>query len=285
MPGRRSPSSVNAARGTVSARADSEAVVDAALAAFRRRYGAAPGNPVVVVMAALNEVEAVAGVVASIPDRVAGEPVDCLVIDDGSSDGTATAAEAAGALVCRLETNLGQGQALRAGYRLATERGARVIATMDADGQFDASELDRLVGPVLRGEADFVNGSRRLGRTESTGGVRNTGVVLFGLVVSVLSGARITDPANGFRAFRPEVTEAVPLRQVQYQTAELLMGTLAMGFRVREAPVTVLARAAGTSKKGSNLRYGYRFGRVILVTWWSLRGRGRPGRGRSSRRR
>ena len=285
MPARRSPSSLNSVRGTVTGRSDAAAVVEAALTTFRDAYGTGPGAPVVVVMAALNEVGAVADVVASIPGLIAGEPVDRLVIDDGSTDGTADAARAAGALVCRLESNLGQGQALRAGYRLAVERGARVIATMDADGQFDAAELDRLVGPVLRGEADFVNGSRRLGRTESTGGVRNAGVVLFGLLVSALSGARITDPANGFRAFRPEVAEKVPLHQVQYQTAELLMGTLALGFRVREAPVTVLARAAGTSKKGSNLRYGYRFGRVILATWWSLRGPGRSARGRSSRRR
>ena len=284
MPLRRSPSPFNSARGAITGRADSEAVVDAALSAFRDRHGSGPGRPVVVVMAALNEVGAVADVVASIPETVAGEPVDKLVVDDGSTDGTADAARAAGALVCRLETNLGQGRALRAGYRLAAERGAAVIATMDADGQFDASELDRLVGPVLQGEADFVNGSRRLGRTESTGGVRNAGVVLFGLLISLLSGARITDPANGFRAFRPAVVQTVPLRQVQYQTAELLMGSLGLGFRVREAPVTVRARAAGTSKKGSNLRYGYRFGRVILVTWWSLRGPGRSSRGRSSRR-
>lgn len=250
----------------------------AAIEVFRARYGTGPGRPVVVLMAALNEAGAVGDVVRAVPTMVAGRDVECVVVDDGSTDGTAEAARAAGALVCRLESNLGQGRALRAGYRLASERGAEVIVTMDADGQFDPAELVGLVTPVLAGEADFVNGSRRLGRSETTDRVRRAGVVMFAALVSLLCGARITDPANGFRAFRPAVTDTVPLRQVQYQTAELLIGAFAAGFEVIEAPVTVRARAAGISKKGSNLRYGYRFGQVILSTWWSSRVRGRARR-------
>jgi hypothetical protein len=142
---------------------------------------------------------------------------------------------------------------------------------MDADGQFDPAELERLVGPVVEDRADMVQGSRRLGRSETTDRVRAAGVVVFAAVVSLLTGARITDPANGFRAFRPEVPARVPLRQPQYQTSELLIGALALGFRVIEAPVTVLARRAGESKKGANLRYGYRFGRAVLTTWWSFK--------------
>lgn len=260
-------------RGATRARADSHLVVEAAARAFRDRHGTGPGAPVAVLIAALDEVEAIAGVVTSVPATVAGLATECLVIDDGSSDGTAAAARDAGALVARLEVNLGQGQALRLGYALAAERGASVIATLDADGQFDPTELDRLVSPIVAGRADFVNGSRRLGRSETTDRVRGTGLVVFGALVSVLTGTRITDPANGFRAFRPQVVGTVTLRQVQYQTAELLMGALSRGFRVVEAPVTVLSRAAGTTKKGGNLAYGYRFGRVIVSTWWHSRRR------------
>jgi glycosyltransferase involved in cell wall biosynthesis len=234
------------------------------------------------VIAAFNEVRSVGAVVAGIPPRVAGRETECVVVDDGSGDGTAEAARAAGALVCRLVQNQGQGVALRAGYRLASRRGAEVIVTMDADGQFDPAEMPALVEPILSGRADMAQGSRRLGRSETTDRFRAAGVVLFGALVSVLTGTRITDPANGYRAFRPAVAAAVPLRQPQYQTAELLIGALARGFRVVEVPVTVLARTAGESKKGPNLLYGYRFARVIVATWWSGR-RGGAARGSANR--
>ena len=243
----------------------------AAADSFLQDYGPGPGAPVVVVMAAFDEASSVAQVVSSIPGDVAGVPVECLVVDDGSTDATAAEAGAAGALVCRLPANLGQGRALRVGYDLATRRGAMVLATMDADGQFVAAELPRLVEPVLAGQADFVNGSRRLGRSDNHDAVRTAGVWFFGALVSLAAGARITDPANGFRAFRVEVAARVPQRQAQYQTAELLIGAVRCGFRVTEVPVTILPRAAGDSKKGGNLRYGYRFAKVVTTTWWRLR--------------
>ena len=239
-------------------------------AAFFEEYGR-DGAPVCVVVAAFDEEATVGDVVASVPGDASGARTECLVIDDGSADATAARARAAGAMVYRLEANEGQGVALRAGYRLAAARGARVIATMDADGQFDPAELPRLVQPVLAGAADMVQGSRRLGRSHTDDRVRAAGVLVFGKLVSALTGAPITDPANGFRAFRPEVPERVPLRQPQYQTAELLIGALARGFRVVEAPVTVRPRAAGQSKKGANWRYGLRFTRVVVSTWWALR--------------
>ena len=125
--------------------------------------------------------------------------------------------------------------------------------------------------PIVDRRADFVNGSRRLGRTETTDPVRRAGVVVYGTLVSILTGVRITDPANGLRAFRAEVTERVPLRQTQYQTSELLIGAVAHGFKVMEAPATMYKRSAGTSKKGGNLLYGLRFGKVVLTTWWAQR--------------
>jgi glycosyltransferase involved in cell wall biosynthesis len=246
-------------------------VVAAALTAFAGEYGADAGRPVCVVIAALNEAPSVGDVIRSLPPQVADLAVECLVIDDGSTDGTAAVARDAGALVCRFEHNLGQGQALRAGYRLAADRRAHIIVTMDADGQFDTGEMDRLVDPIATDRADMVQGSRRLGTSTTTDPVRAAGVVVFGGLISLLTRTRITDPANGFRAFRPEVPERVQLRQPQYQTAELLIGALAAGFRVIEAPVTVLPRTAGESKKGRNLLYGYRFAGVIITTWWRVR--------------
>jgi glycosyltransferase involved in cell wall biosynthesis len=173
--------------------------------------------------------------------------------------------------VCRVPINIGQGSAFRLGYRVARLRGARFIATADADGQFDPRELPALVAPLLADEADFVNGSRRLGHTYTTDPVRRLGVIVFGTLLSVLTGEKITDPANGLRAMKVEVPEVVRLRQTQYQTSELLIGTIANGFRVKEVPATMYKRAAGETKKGGNLIYGARFARVILTTWWQMR--------------
>jgi glycosyltransferase involved in cell wall biosynthesis len=250
--------------------------VVAAASAFLASGGADPKVSIVVVVPAFNEEKTVAAVVAGIPPDICGQAAAALVVDDGSSDRTAEEAEGAGATVCRLVTNLGQGRALNVGYRIAAAWGARIIVTVDADGQFDLAELPALVAPILAGEADFVNGSRRLGRSENNDRVRQLGLVVFGTLVSVLARARITDPANGLRAFRVEVPEALALRQPQYQTAELLMGAIARGFAVREVAVTVLPRKAGESKKGGNFTYGVGFARTVITTWWAERRRQPP---------
>jgi glycosyltransferase involved in cell wall biosynthesis len=221
-----------------------------------------------VVIAAFNEQEAIGAVVRSIPRQVCGLHTDTIVVVDGSTDQTASAARAAGALVCDVPVNRGQGAALRLGYRLAAEHGARHIATLDADGQYDPSQLERVVGPLVRDEADFVSGSRRLGEAHTTDRFRSLGVVVFGAAITLLTGRRITDPANGLRAMRVEVPTAVRLDQPQYQAAELLVGTILAGFRVTEVPTTMYRRSAGSTKKGRNLAYGLHFAGVIARTWW-----------------
>lgn len=241
-----------------------------AMTAFRAEH---PGQlaPVVVVIPAYNEEPSVAGVVASVPERLAGMDVSVLVVDDGSADATADAARAAGAAVATLRANTGQGNAFKVAYRIACEAGARYIATADADGQFDPRELDAMLRSVVSDRADFVTGSRRLGVAHTDDTVRALGVVVFGALISILTGIRVTDPANGLRAMRAEVAATVELRQMQYQSSELLIATIAHGFRVREAPVTMAKRSDGASKKGGNLVYGWRFTKVVLSTWWRLR--------------
>jgi hypothetical protein len=158
---------------------------------------------------------------------------------------------------------------LRLGYRLARARGAQVIATLDADGQYVPLELARVVAPIVAGEADFVTGSRRLGTELTTDRVRHAGVIAFGLLISAMIRKRITDPACGLRAMRAEVADAVTLDQQQYQAAELMISAALSGFRVIEVPTTMRDRAPGSTwtKKGGNLGYGVRFARAALSTW------------------
>jgi glycosyltransferase involved in cell wall biosynthesis len=246
-----------------------DAVDRAALEDFDRRYGTPRLAPVVVVIAAYNEERGLATVLDGLPDTVCGLPADVVVVDDGSADGTAGVVEAhPRAYLVACPANRGQGAALRLGYRTARGRGARYIVTTDADGQYDAADIPAVLAPVLEGRADFVTGSRRLGHQRTHDRVRRLGVHVFAGIVSALVGQHITDTSFGLRAMRAEVTAAVTLNQPQYQSSELLLGTLSHGFRVLEVPATMHLRTAGSTKKGRNLVYGRRYAGVVLGTWW-----------------
>lgn len=248
-----------------------DAVVEDALATFAAEHLGLELAPVVALIAALDEAEAITSVIADVPGQACGLAVDTLVVDDGSTDGTDAVSRAAGARVLRLERNCGHGVALRAGYHLAREHGAHFIVTLDGDGQWDPKELPEVLEPVARGEADFCIGSRVLGRAETDDAFRHAGVHVFGALVRLLTGAQVTDTSSGYRAFRVEVPATVRQEQVQYQTSELLIGALAQGYRVTERPIVMRKRLAGQSKKGHNVLYGFRYCRVILRTWWRER--------------
>jgi hypothetical protein len=227
--------------------------------------------PVVVLIAAYNEAKGIGAVLDAVPATCLGLEVAALVVVDGASDDTAAIARAHGAVTCAVPLNRGQGAALRLGYHIARDHGARYVVTTDADGQYDLEEMPLLLGPLVSGEADFVTGSRRLGANESTDRIRRLGTRVFATLVSVLTGHRITDTSFGFRAMRAEVPVSVTLHQPQYQSSELLVGVLSHGYRVVERPMTMHRRNQGRSKKGNNLVYGWRYARVVFGTWWRER--------------
>jgi glycosyltransferase involved in cell wall biosynthesis len=241
--------------------------------AFFAQHPAGEGAPIAVVIPAYNEEPTVADVVRRIPREILGRAVDVIVVVDGSDDATAAEAASAGALVCDVKVNRGQGLILMLGYWLAWKRGSEVIATTDADGQYDESEFDRVLEPILAGRADFVNGSRRLGTELTTDPVRKAGVIFFGGLMSMLLRQKITDPASGIRAFRTVIPRTVKLEQTQYQTSELLIATAMNGFRITEVATTMRDRPEGATltKKGPNLLYGMRFARAIMFTFFRER--------------
>jgi glycosyltransferase involved in cell wall biosynthesis len=231
---------------------------------------------VVAVIPAFNEEDSIAAVIEAMPAQACGRDVDILVIDDGSVDATSdVAAKYDHVHAVRLARNCGHGVALRVGYQLCEEFGAKIIATFDADMQWDPAELPTVLEPVTTGEADFVIGSRVLGSTEADDAVRNAGVAFFGWLVRTLTGTDLTDTSSGFRVFTTEVARSVPQIQVQYQTSEFLIGAVYAGFRITERPITMHKRLAGESKKGGNLLYGGRYAWVILSTWGRERRRAR----------
>src|SRR5436305_13073709 len=146
-----------------------------AAAAFLAAHPPGTGAPLAVVIPAYNEEPTVGIVVSEIPREAAGLQTEVIVVVDGARDRTASRAAAAGALVCYVPVNRGQGAVLRLGYWLARARGPRLIGIIDADGQYEPLELERVIAPILAEEADFVSGSRRLGSELTTDRVRHLG--------------------------------------------------------------------------------------------------------------
>jgi glycosyltransferase involved in cell wall biosynthesis len=261
------------------------AVREAALREFRERVGEGfRFAPVVALIAAYDEEDCVGAVLDAIPAVACGLPVDILVVDDGSTDRTAdVVTKHDGVHLARLERNCGHGVALRLGYQLVSELGGQFIVTLDADMQWDPHEIPTVLEPLAAGDADFVIGSRVLGRAETDDAVRHAGVAVFARLVSGLTGVHVTDTSSGFRAMKAEITQVVPQVQVQYQTSELLIGAIYAGYRIAERPITMHKRLAGESKKGHNLLYGGRYARVILTTWGRERRRARRAGRRAGR--
>jgi hypothetical protein len=229
--------------------------------------GLPAGDKVVVVLPAHNEAPNVGTVIGAMPEKIEGHPVVPLVVDDASEDDTARVAREAGALVARLPIRRGGGQALRVGYELALQLDAVVVASLDADGQHDPEELPQVVGPILRGDADMVQGSRVLGGYERESRIRHFGVLVFSRLVSLMTGVRLTDVSNGYRATRTETLRQLILEQDQFWTSEIIIEALRHRARIQEVPITVRARASGETKKPRPFKYGWNFLKVIVKTW------------------
>ncbi len=222
---------------------------------------------VLVCIPAYEEADSLPGVIAEIPPVVAGLRTHILVIDDGSRDGTAAVARSLGAHVVSHPVNSGQGAALQTGYLVGERLGVDVVVTLDADGQHDPTQMERLVEPIVRDTADFVVGSRRMGEHESESRARDAGITVFTRLINLIGGTAVSDIANGYRAIRASRLAEIAFTEDQFHNPELLLGAARAGLRVVDVPVTIRRRTAGTTKKGTNLRYGLGFLRVMLKSW------------------
>jgi hypothetical protein len=233
----------------------------------RQTEGLPAGERIVVALPAYNEAGNIVAVLRAMPEKIEGHPVIPLVVDDASADGTAEVARAEGALVARLPIRRGGGQALRVGYELSLQLDAVIVASLDADGQHVPEELPTLVKPILEGEADMVQGSRVLGRYEQESRIRHLGVLVLSRLVTVMTGTRITDVSNGYRATRTDLMRRLVLEQDQFWTSEVIIEALRHRARIKEVPITVRARAGGVTKKPPPFKYGWSFLKVIVKTW------------------
>ena len=162
---------------------------------------------------------------------------DILVVDDGSTDDTSAVAKAAGVALLRLPRHRGKGAALRAGFARALKREREAVVTLDADGQHDPREIERLLECWRRTGAALVIGSRRHLEGDM-GRARRFGNRFSRRAVSYFSGRRIEDPQSGFRLYDTKLLRALPLRGRRYEMeSEVIVRAARAGFGVVSTPI------------------------------------------------
>lgn len=221
---------------------------------------------IMMVLPAYREEENITHVLEKIPTEVDGYPIGVVVVVDGVADPTYDVVRERfpEVVVLRQVVRIGSGAALHLGYQFCAMYGVRIVVSMDSDGQHSPEDLPTLLAPLLAGTHDVVIGNRLKGGWEVTSAWRFVGLHIFGFIVHTILRINAWDCSNTYRAFLLEPVMGLGLEEVQYHTLELIFKAHRAGLRIGEAPVRVLARKSGSTKKGSSLYYGYQFLKKLL---------------------
>ena len=193
----------------------------------------------IIQMPCLNEAETLAIAIADLPRAVPGfDRVEWLVIDDGSSDGTAAIASSLGVdHVVRHPANRGLAAAFMTGMDACLRLGADVIVNTDADNQYCAQDIPKLTGPILAGEADMVIGSRPIDETEHFSWVKKRLQRLGSWAVRMASKTDVADAPSGFRALSRETAMRLNVYNAYTYTLETIIQAGLSNMRVVSVPI------------------------------------------------
>jgi glycosyltransferase involved in cell wall biosynthesis len=205
----------------------------------------------------LNEESTLPLVLAELPRELEGfDAVEWLVVDDGSADGTVEAARANGVdHIVRLTNNKGLAAAFQAGIDASLKLGADVIVNTDADHQYPASEIPRLVGPILAGRADMVVGDRQVKDVKHFSASKKLLQRLGSWVVRRASGTRVPDTTSGFRAYNREAALQLQVVSNYTYTLESLIQAGKMLVAVEHVPIATNPGTRDSRLVDSTARY------------------------------
>jgi glycosyltransferase involved in cell wall biosynthesis len=195
-----------------------------------------------VVIPAYNEATRIRQVLQSLKDL----PYEVVVVDDASSDTTAEIVKDFLVYLLQHKVNRGQGATLETGNQFALQRGAAIIVHFDADGQFVAKEIDDLIQPLIKQEADIVFGSRFLQRKANLPKLKKYLFFPVARLVNRFLGIKLTDPQNGFRAMSRSTAEQIQIEQDGWaHCTEIAAKAFGAKLRIREVPTTVIYHEFG----------------------------------------
>lgn len=175
---------------------------------------------------------------------------DIVVINDGSLDQTSLVARRTNqAVVIDLPANVGIGGAVQTGFIYSRRKNYDLAIQIDGDGQHDASEIGKLIEPIIANKADMVIGSRFLAQSKYKGTLwRRLGIKIFSLINLIFLGEKFTDSTSGFRAFSRRAIEILSQEYPDdFPEPEAIFLLKKKGLHVMEVPVSMEARRAGRS--------------------------------------
>lgn len=190
-----------------------------------------------------NEAEDLPQTLAALPRQIPGiDTIEILVIDDGSTDNTAQVASMCGVHhIVRHRTNRGLADAFRSGIDAALRAGADIIVNTDADGQYAGQDIEKIVMPVLIGEADIVIGDRGVASNAHFGLIKRRLQRLGSAMVQRLSNTRISDAVSGFRAISREAATRINITTEFSYTTDMLIQAGRKRLAIRSVPINTNA--------------------------------------------
>ncbi len=206
---------------------------------------------ILIVIPAFNEEATLRDVILGV--RRALPQADILVVNDGSTDSTATIARGEGVVVLDHPYNMGIGATMQTGFLYASREGYDLAVQTDGDGQHDPKSLPEMIRPIVERKCNLVIGSRYL----SKGGFKSTllrqlGIRFFTSLLWVFIGKKVTDPTSGFRAMDRRVIELFSEEYpADYPEVEALLSVHKAGLTFQEVQTTMRNRQGGTSSIGA----------------------------------
>lgn len=202
---------------------------------------------IAVTIPAYNEEETIAKVIADVKKALERKySYDIIVVDDGSTDMTAEKAKKAGAIVYAHPRNYGLAEAFKTSMQKALEHKADAIIHIDADAQYDAQDIHKMLDKLSEGY-DLVLGSRFRGKIHSMPALNRLGNKAFSAVISQITRQRITDAQTGLRVFTKDVAKLPIISNYTYTQEQILRAAQAK-YRIADVPVSFLKRKAGKSR-------------------------------------
>lgn len=214
-----------------------------------------------IVIPAYNEEKAIASVLRSLPSKMKGiSEIISIVVDDGSTDATFEVAQKYATKVLGLSLNMGVGAATITGLQAARKMRADVVVTMDADGQHNPADINKLIKPIIEKKADVVFGTRML-NSEGMPGLKIFGNWFMNVITFIMFRVWTTDSQSGMRAFSRKALKRMDLQAVGYEFCSEVVGEIKRHkLKFVEVPVEVIY-SDYSKAKGQNWLNG-----VNLVT-------------------